>query len=50
MRKPTSYQEKGTEVGSDTAALYSEEGNAVITELVAIDETTQCEKCQQSTM
>ena len=40
-------QEKGTEVDKRTAALYSEQGNLDITELVVIDETTQCEKCQK---
>ena len=40
-------QEKGTEVDKRTAELYSEQGNIDITEIVVIDETMQCEKCQE---
>ena len=30
-----------------TAAVYSEQGNMDITELMVIDEMTQCEKCKE---
>ena len=30
-----------------TAELYSKQGNTDITELVDIDETTQCENCKE---
>ena len=41
------YQVKGTEVDERAADLYSKQGLTDITELVVIDETTQCEKCKE---
>ena len=39
------FQEKGTEVDERTAELYSLQGNIDITEVVVVDEMTQCKTC-----
>ena len=41
------YLEKGTEEDECTAELYNKQGNTDITELVLIDEMTQCEACKE---
>ena len=40
------YQEIDTEVHKRTAELYSEQGHTDITEIMIIDETTQCKNCK----
>ena len=41
------HQAKGTEVGRRTADLYRKQGNTDITELVVINEMSQCEACKE---
>ena len=41
------YQEKGTEVNTRTAALYSKQGSTDLTELMVVDEMTQCQVCRE---
>ena len=42
-----SIKKKSAEGDARTAELYSKQRNSGITELVVIDETTQCEKCTE---
>ena len=45
-KEPLQHLEKGTDVDERTAELYSKQGIADVTELMVIDETTQCEVCE----
>ena len=47
-KEPFLCQGTGTEVDARTAELYSREGNTDITELMVIDETTQCDECEHN--
>ena len=44
--EPLQCQRKDKEVNERTAELHSKDGNTDTTELVVIDETTQCETCK----
>ena len=41
------YQEKGTEVNTRTAKLYSKQGSTDLTVLMVVDEMTQCKVCRE---
>ena len=41
------YQDKVTEVDERTPDLHSKQGNTDITDLVVVDEVTQCEVCKE---